>query len=66
MLGSTLIQATRPAPVIVAAPAPQPTVIIQSPTPPRQVWIEGRYEDHVQANGVIIKVWVPGHWVTVP
>lgn len=66
MLGSTLIQAVRPAQVIVTAPTPQPTVIIQSPTAPKQVWVEGRYEDRVQPNGVIIKVWVPGHWVTVP
>ena len=66
VLGSTLIQAVRPAPVIVTAPTPQPAVIIQSPTIPKQVWIEGRYEDRVQPNGVIIKVWVPGHWVTVP
>lgn len=63
LLGAAVIEATRPA--IVATPAPQPTVIIQSPTiVPRQVWVEGRYQQQV-VNGTIVNIWVPGHWETI-
>lgn len=42
---------------------PQPTVVVQ----PVQItiWVEGRYVDQVQPNGVVIRVWQPGHYETI-
>ena len=65
LVGTAIYEAVRPEPVIVAAPAPQPTVIIQNPAISRQVWVEGHYENQVLANGTIVKIWVPGRWVEV-
>lgn len=76
---STHTVAVAPAPVVVA-PAPvvvqQPTVVVQQPAPvvvqqpapvvvSRQVWVEGRYVDTVQPNGVVLRSWQPGHYETV-
>ena len=68
---STHAVAVAPAPVVVA-PAPvvvqQPTVVVQQPAPvvvSRQVWVEGRYVDTVQPNGVVLRSWQPGHYETV-
>lgn len=48
----------------IAAPAP---IIVQQPIVVRPtktvVWEDGHYEDQVQANGTIIRVWVPGRYV---
>ena len=65
-LGSAIVEAFRPnPPVVVAAPSPSPTVIVQSPVVvPRQVWIEGKYEDQVE-NGILVRKWIPGHWETI-
>ena len=62
-----------PAPAVVAAPAPvvvqqQPVVVQQQPVVVQQpvaqsVWVEGRYVDQVQANGTVVRVWQPGHYV---
>lgn len=62
-----------PAPTVVAAPAPvvvqqQPVVVQQQPVVVQQpvvqsVWVEGRYVDQVQANGTVVRVWQPGHYV---
>ena len=64
-----------PAPAVVAAPAPvvvqQPApVVVQQPAPvvvqqpvAQSVWVEGRYVDQVQANGTVVRVWQPGHYV---
>jgi hypothetical protein len=38
----------------------QPVVVRQ----PVQVWVEGRYVDQVQPNGVVLRTWVPGHYET--
>jgi len=61
-----------PAPTVVA-PAPvvvqqQPVVVQQQPVVVQQpvaqnVWVEGRYVDQVQANGTVVRVWQPGHYV---
>jgi len=52
-----------PAPVVVQTPVvvPQP-VVVQQPT----VWVEGRYVDQVQGNGVVVRVWQPGHYESRP
>lgn len=50
-------------PTVIVNPTPQP-VIIQA-APPKQVWVEGCYETQV-INGVLTKVWVPGHYITIP
>ena len=65
-LGSAIVEAFRPNPqVVVAAPSPSPTVIVQSPiVVPRQVWIEGKYEDQL-VNGILVRRWIPGHWETI-
>ena len=47
-----------PAPVVVPA---QP-VVVQQPVV-QSVWVEGRYVDQVQANGTVVRVWQPGHYV---
>lgn len=47
-----------PPPIIQTVPAP---VIVPAPVLTR-VWIEGRYVDTVQPNGIIIRVWQPGHY----
>ena len=49
--------------------APQPkTVVVQQPivVAPTQttIWEPGHYEDQIQPNGTIIKVWIPGRYVT--
>ena len=41
----------------------QPTIIVQPMK--ATVWVEGRYVDQVQPNGVIIRVWQPGHYETI-
>ena len=62
-----------PAPVVVqSAPvvvqsspivvAPPPVVVQQPVTQVQNVWVEGRYVDQVQANGVVIRTWQPGHY----
>ena len=49
----------QPAPVVVQQPAP---VVVQQPVA-QNVWVEGRYVDQVQANGTVVRVWQPGHYV---
>ena len=48
----------------IASPAP---IVVQQPIVVRPtktvVWEDGHYEDQVQANGTIIRVWVPGRYV---
>lgn len=46
-------------PVVVQQPAP---VVVQQPVA-QNVWVEGRYVDQVQANGTVVRVWQPGHYV---
>jgi hypothetical protein len=51
-----------PAPVVVTQPAP---VVVTPPAPVYQtqnVWVEGQYVDQVQANGAVVRTWVPGHY----
>lgn len=68
LIGHTVVEAIRPSStVVVAAPAPQAPVIIQSPAvSPKMVWVEGHYENQVLANGSVVKIWIPGAWVHVP
>lgn len=63
LIGSTLIDNTptvvQTTPVVVQSTP----VVVQSST---TVWKPGYYEDRVQPNGTVIRVWVPGRYVTVP
>lgn len=43
-------------PVVTAPVVTTPATTVQS------VWVEGRYVDQVQANGTVVRVWVPGHY----
>lgn len=54
-------------PVVVSAPAPvvvqpAPVVVNQPVYQTQNVWVEGAYQDQVQANGTVMRVWVPGHY----
>ena len=44
---------------VVAAP----TVVAPVATT-QQVWVEGRYVDQVQPNGIVVRTWQPGHYET--
>jgi hypothetical protein len=49
-----------PAPVVVA---PASVVVATAPVYQTQnVWVEGRYVDTVQPNGVTVRTWQPGHY----
>lgn len=52
--GAVMSSIVAPAPVVVASP----TVV----TTTQNVWVEGRYVDQVQPNGVVVRVWQPGHY----
>lgn len=58
--------AVAPAPVVVApAPvvvAPAPVIVKQPVYQTQNVWVEGRYVDTVQPNGVTVRTWQPGHY----
>lgn len=47
---------TSPALIVVQ----QPIVVRPTKT---VVWEDGHYEDQVQANGTIVRIWVPGRYV---
>ncbi len=56
-------------PVVVTTPTVvAPTVVTTTPavvapvTQVQSVWVEGRYVDQVQANGVVVRTWQPGHY----
>lgn len=34
----------------------RPTVVTKT------IWVNGWYEDVVQTNGIIVRIWHPGHW----
>ena len=53
--------------VVQTIPAVQPatTTVVTQPMPVttvQNVWVEGCYVDQVQANGVVTRVWRPGHY----
>lgn len=49
---------------VVTAPVVTTTPVVAAPvyTTPVQVWVPGRYIDQVQPNGIIVRVWVAGHY----
>lgn len=55
----------RPPAVVQTVPAvvTAPVAVVQPVV--RQVWVEGRYIDQIQANGTVIRVWQPGHYETI-
>ncbi len=55
--GAVVSSVVTPAPVVVAA-APAVTTV----TTTQSVWIDGRYIDQVQPNGVVVRTWQPGHY----
>lgn len=44
---------------VISSVAVRPIVITKT------IWVNGWYEDVVQTNGTIVKIWHPGHWETV-
>jgi hypothetical protein len=50
-------------PVVSTSPVVSTTSIVATPTyATQQVWVPGRYIDQIQPNGVVVRVWVSGHW----
>ena len=77
VVGTTLVRpyysetvVFQPAPTVVTQPVvvQQPAVVTQPVVVPQPVvqrlpvWIEGRYVNHVQANGSTVRIWQPGHY----
>ena len=58
--GYILSDILKPTPPVVVSPTP---IVVQQPV---MIWKPGHYEDRVQPNGVILRVWVPGQYVQVP
>jgi len=54
----------QPAPVVVQQPVvvSQPVVVQQPVYQTQNVWVEGRYVDTVQPNGMMVRTWQPGHY----
>ena len=72
-VGGAIYTACAPSTVVVSSPAVVTTPVVTTPivttpvvTAPvstvQNVWVEGRYVDQVQANGVVVRVWQPGHY----
>lgn len=53
---------TTPSPVVVTTPVVTTPVVTTPIVTTQNIWVEGRYVDQVQPNGVIIRVWQPGHY----
>ena len=54
-------------PTVVQQPVVTQPVVVQRPSAvsvqqTRNVWVEGRYVDQVQANGSTVRIWQPGHY----
>ena len=49
-------------PAVVTQPVVVQPAVVTPVTQVQNVWVEGRYVDQVQANGVVIRVWQPGHY----
>ena len=48
---------------VVTAPAVVTQPVVTTPVyAPQQVWVPGAYVDQVQPNGVVVRVWQPGHY----
>lgn len=74
VVGGLVYDAITPSPsVVVTTPPVVTTPVVTTPvvttpvvTAPvatvQNVWVEGRYVDQVQPNGVVIRVWQPGHY----
>lgn len=68
VVGGMLYDAVVPSPRVVTTQVVTPPVVVTQPvvTAPvatvQNVWVEGRYVDQVQPNGVVIRVWQPGHY----
>lgn len=73
VVGGLVYDAVAPAPVIVTPPTVVTTPVVTTPvvttpvvTTPvattQSVWVNGCYVDQVQANGVVVRVWQPGHY----
>lgn len=58
--GYILSDILKPTPPVVVSPTP---IVVQQPV---MIWKPGHYENRVQPNGVILRVWVPGQYIQVP
>lgn len=43
---------------VITTPVVQPQVTVT----PQQIWVPGNYVPSVDANGIVTRTWVPGHW----
>ena len=55
LVGSLIAPPPPPAPVVVVPAAPGPYIS-------SRVWIAGHYEDRLQPNGTVVRIWIPGYW----
>lgn len=73
VVGGMVYDAITPSPKVVVTTPVVTTPVVTTPvvttpvvTAPvatvQNVWVEGRYVDQVQPNGVVIRVWQPGHY----
>lgn len=73
IVGGALYDAVTPSPSVVVTTPVVTTPVVTTPvvttpvvTAPvatvQNVWVEGRYVDQIQPNGVVIRVWQPGHY----
>ena len=63
LLGTAIQRPT----VIQVGPTVQNAEIITSQAISSNViWIQGKYVDEIFPDGTIRRVWIPGHWETVP
>ena len=68
VVGGMLYDAIEPSPRVVTTQVVTTPVVVTQPVVAapvatvQNVWVEGRYVDQVQPNGVVIRVWQPGHY----
>lgn len=65
VVGGLLVDSVVTPPPVVVAPAPvvvTPPVVATPTYVTQNVWVEGRYIDQVQPNGIVVRVWQPGHY----
>lgn len=47
---------------VVATPVVTTPVVTTPVVVPTRVWVPGCYVDQIQPNGVVLRVWQPGHY----
>ncbi len=66
VVGGVIADKVVTTPVVTTHVVSTPVVVTPVVTAPvyttQTVWVEGRYVDQVQPNGVVLRVWQPGHY----